>query len=58
MFCTEPTLFCFTQYPDRFITFKDGFKMHTGKRNQLELPENEQYTKLSTQLISGKLAHT
>ena len=32
--------------------------MHTGKRNPLQLPEDEQYTKLSTQLISGKLVHT
>ena len=32
--------------------------MHTGKRNPLQLPEDEQYTNISTQLISGKLVHT
>ena len=31
--------------------------MHTGKRNPLQLPEDEQYDKLSTQLVSGKLVH-
>ena len=31
--------------------------MHTGKRNPLQLPEDEQYDKLSTQLISGKFVH-
>ena len=32
--------------------------MHTGKRNPLQLPQNEQYSQLTTQLISGKLIHT
>ena len=32
-----------------------GFNMHTGKRNRLQLPEDEQYDRLSTQLICGKL---
>ena len=32
--------------------------MHTGKFNPLQLLEDEQYTKLSTQLIFGKLVHT
>ena len=31
--------------------------MHTGKRNPLQLPEVEQYDKLTTQLISCKLIH-
>ena len=29
--------------------------MHTGKRNPLQLLEDEKYDKTSTQLISGKL---
>ena len=37
---------------------KVGFKMHTGKRNPLQLPQNEQYNQLTTQLISGKIIHT
>ena len=32
--------------------------MHTGKRNPRQLPQNEQYKQLTTQLISGKLLHT
>ena len=32
--------------------------MHTGKPNALQLPQNEQYNQLTTQLISGKLIHT
>ena len=32
--------------------------MHTGKRNPLHLPQNEQYNQLATQLFSGKLIHT
>ena len=32
--------------------------MHTDKRNPLQLSEDEFYTKLSTQLICGKLVHT
>ena len=31
--------------------------MHTGKRNTLQLPEDEQYEILSGQLFSGKLIH-
>ena len=31
--------------------------MHTGKRCHLQLPEDEQFTKLSTQLTSGNLVH-
>ena len=32
--------------------------MHTGKHNALQLPQNDQYNQLTTQLISGKLVHT
>ena len=32
--------------------------MHTVKRNPLQLPEDEQCTEFSSQLISGKLVHT
>ena len=32
--------------------------MLTGKRNPLKIPEDEQYTQLSTQHFSGKLVHT
>ena len=31
--------------------------MHTGKRNLLQLPEDEQYNNLSTELISCKLVY-
>ena len=31
--------------------------MHTGKRNPLQIHEDEQYTLLSTQINSGKLTH-
>ena len=31
--------------------------MHTRKSNRLQLPEDEHYYKLSTQLYSGKLVH-
>ena len=44
-----------TQDPHLSITYKNGLKMHCGHRNHLQLPENEQYDRLSTQLISGKL---
>ena len=58
MFCNKPTPLNTTQYPDLFITYKEGFNMHTGKRNPLKLPKDEQNNKLTTQLISGKLIHT
>ena len=32
--------------------------MHTGKLNPLQLPQNEQYNQITTQLGSGKLIHT
>ena len=48
MFCNKPTPLHTTQYPDLFITYKEGFNMRTGKRNPLQLPEEEQYYKLST----------
>ena len=31
--------------------------MHTGKRNFLRIPEDEQYIRLSSQFISGNLFH-
>ena len=58
MFCNKPTPLHLTQYPDLFITYKEVFNMHTGKPNPLQLPQNEQYNQLSSQLISGKLIHT
>ena len=58
MFCNKPTPLHLTQYPDLFITYKEGFNMQTGKPNPLQLPQNEQYNQLTTQLISGKLFHT
>ena len=58
MFCNKPTPLHLTQYPDLFITYKEGFNMQTGKPNPLQLPQNEQYNQLTTQLISGKLIHT
>ena len=32
--------------------------MRTSKRNPLQLPEDEQFDRLSTQLIAGKLIHS
>ena len=32
--------------------------MHTCIRNPLQLPEDEQYNQLTTQLTSGRLLHT
>ena len=58
MFCNKPTPLHLTQYPDLFITYKEGFNMQTGKPNPLQPPQNEQYNQLTTQLISGKLIHT
>ena len=58
MFCNKHTPLHLTQYPDLFVTYKEGFKMQTGKPNPLQLPQNEQYNRLTTQLISGKLVHT
>ena len=58
MFCNKPTPLHLTQYPDLFITYKEGFNMQTGKPNPLQLPQTEQYNQLTTQLISGKLIHT
>ena len=31
MFCNKPTPLHLTQYPDLFITYKEGFNMQTGK---------------------------
>ena len=58
MFCNKPTPSHVSQYPDLFITYTEGFNMHTGTPNPLQLPQNEQYNQLTTQLISGKLIHT
>ena len=58
MFCNKPTPLHLTQYPDLFITYTEGFNMQTGKPNPLQLPQDEQYNQLTTQLISGKLIHT
>ena len=58
MFCNKPTPLWTTHYFDLFVTYEEGFNMHTGKFNPLQLLEDEQYTKLSTQLIFGKLVHT
>ena len=46
--CNQPTPLYTTQYPDLFMTYKEGFNMHTGKRNPLQLPQNEQYNQLTT----------
>ena len=43
---------------DFFITYKEGFNLHTVKRNLLQLPEDEHCTRISTQLHSGELFHT
>ena len=56
--CNKPTPLYTTLYLDLFILYEEVFNMHTGNRNPLQLPEDEQYTKLSTQLNSGKLVHT
>ena len=58
MFCNKPTPLHLTQYPDLFVTYTEGFNMQTGKPNPLQLPQDEQYNQLTTQLISGKLIHT
>ena len=57
MFCNKPTPLYTTQYFDIFITYKECFNMHTGKPNPLQLPQNEQNSQITTQLISGKLFH-
>ena len=54
LFCTKLTPL-HTQCPDIFFTYEKGFNMHTGKRNPFQLPEDEQYNKLSIQIVSGKL---
>ena len=50
-FAKKPTPLHTTQYPDLFITYKEGFNMRTGKRNPLQLPEEEQYYKLPPNLF-------
>ena len=56
--CNKPTPSNTTQYPDLFITYKDGFNVQTGKGNTFQLPEDEQYNRLSIQLFSGPKLHT
>ena len=58
MFRNKPTPFYTTQKRDLFLTYEEGFNMHTGKRNPLQLPEDEQYTRLSVHSISSILIHT
>ena len=48
MFCNKLIPLYATQYPDLFITYKEGFNMHTGKPNPLHLPQIEQYNQLTT----------
>ena len=54
-FCNKPTPLHKTQYPDLFVTYKEGFNMNTGKRNPLKLPQDEQFDKLSSSPIIGKI---
>ena len=46
-----------TQYPDLFISYKEGFNLNTGKRNPLHLPEDDQFIRYSSQnqQITGRL---
>ena len=37
-FCNKPTPLHSTQYPDLFVTYKEGFNMNTGKRNPSSSP--------------------
>ena len=32
-FCAKPDPLCSTQYSDLFVTYTDGFNMHTGQPN-------------------------
>ena len=57
-FCNIPTPLYTTQFFDFSITYKKGFNMHTGKRNPLQVPEDQHFDTVSTELISGKLFHT
>ena len=57
MFCNKPTPVYTTQYPDLFNKNKEGLNVYTGKRNPLQLPEDEQYDRFSAQLLSGNLIH-
>ena len=47
MFCNKPTLLFNTKNPDLFITYEEGFNIHSGKRNPLRFPENVQFDRLS-----------
>ena len=50
----SPTPLYTTQNRDLFNTYEEGFSMHKGQRNPLQLPEDEPFDRLSTQPISGK----
>ena len=41
MFCNNPRPLFTTQYPNFFISYREGFNMHTGNRNPPQLPEDE-----------------
>ena len=56
-FCNKPTPLHITQYPDLFISYKEGFNLNTGKRNPLHLPEDDQFIQYSpqNQQITGRI---
>ena len=55
-FGNKPTPFHTTQYPDLFISYKEGFNLNTGKRNPLHLPEDDQFIRYSqNQQVTGRL---
>ena len=58
MFCTKLTPLYTAQNTDLFNKYKDGLSKHTDKRYPIQLPEDEQYDRLSTQLNSCKVLHT
>ena len=56
-FCKKPALLYTTQYPDLFVSYKEGFDFNTGKRKPSILPQDEKYNQYSSdyQKIAGKL---
>ena len=52
---SKPTPMHANQYTDFFLTYKEGFNMLAGESYRSQVPEDEQVTQLSSQLISGKL---
>ena len=56
-FCNKPTPLHTTQYPDLFISYKEGFNLNTGKRIPLHLPKDDQFIRYSSQnqQIIGRL---